>query len=79
LCFDFYFVNVGDSFLCILIFGLMINTISRIYKRPVFIFIVPGIIPLVPGGAAFQATRFLVSNDYTIAVNTFLEVTLISG
>ncbi len=52
---------------------------SRRYKRPVIIFIVPGIIPLVPGGAAYQATRSLVSNDYTSAVNTFLEVTLISG
>ena len=39
----------------------------------------PGIIPLVPGGTAYEATRYLVSNDYTQAVNTFLEVTLISG
>lgn len=62
-----------------LILGLMSHTMSRRYKRPVIIFIVPGIIPLVPGGAAYQATRFLVSNDYTSAVNTFLEVTLISG
>ncbi|MBE7582531.1 threonine/serine exporter family protein, partial [Staphylococcus aureus] len=61
------------------ILGLMSHTMSRRYKRPVIIFIVPGIIPLVPGGAAYQATRFLVSNDYTSAVNTFLEVTLISG
>ena len=38
----------------------------------------PGIIPLVPGGTAYEA-RYLVSNDYTQAVNTFLEVTLISG
>ena len=62
-----------------LILGLMSHTMSRRYKQPVIIFIVPGIIPLVPGGAAYEATRFLVSNDYTNAVNTFLEVTLISG
>ena len=41
-----------------LILGLMSHTMSRRYKRPVIIFIVPGIIPLVPGGAAYQATRF---------------------
>ncbi len=70
--------KVGASFLESLILGLMSHTISCRYKRPVIIFIVPGIIPLVPGGA-HQATRFLVSNDYTSAVNTFLEVTLISG
>lgn len=71
--------KVGASFLGSLILGLMSHTMSRRYKQPVIIFIVPGIIPLVPGGAAYEATRFLVSNDYTNAVNTFLEVTLISG
>lgn len=76
---DLEFGKVGASFLGSLILGLMSHTMSRRYKRPVIIFIVPGIIPLVPGGAAYQATRFLVSNDYTSAVNTFLEVTLISG
>ena len=71
--------KVGASFLGSLILGLMSHTMSRRYKRPVIIFIVPGIIPLVPGGAAYEATRYLVSNNYTYAVNTFLEVTLISG
>ena len=70
--------KVGASFLGSLILGLMSHTMSRRYKRPVIIFIVPGIIPLVPGGAAYEATRYLVSNNYTYAVNTFLEVTLIS-
>lgn len=71
--------KVGASFLGSLILGLMSHTMSRRYKRPVIIFIVPGIIPLVPGGAAYEAIRYLVSNNYTYAVNTFLEVTLISG
>ncbi|MCC9117249.1 threonine/serine exporter family protein [Staphylococcus capitis] len=71
--------KVGASFLGSLILGLMSHTMSRRYKRPVIIFIVPGIIPLVPGGAAYEATRYLVSNNYTYAVNTFIEVTLISG
>ena len=71
--------KVGAAFLGSLILGLLSHVMSRRYKRPVIIFIVPGIIPLVPGGTAYEATRFLVSNDYTHAVNTFLEVTLISG
>lgn len=55
---DLEFGKVGASFLGSLILGLMSHTMSRRYKRPVIIFIVPGIIPLVPGGAAYQATRF---------------------
>ncbi len=54
---DLEFGKVGASFLGSLILGLMSHTMSRRYKRPVIIFIVPGIIPLVPG-AAYQATRF---------------------
>lgn len=70
--------KVGASFLGSLILGLMSHTMSCRYKRPVIIFIVPGIIPLVPGGAAIKRLFFRL-NDYTSAVNTFLEVTLISG
>ncbi|MEB6291121.1 threonine/serine exporter family protein [Staphylococcus xylosus] len=79
LTFDGDLGKVLASFLGSFILGLMSHVMSRRYKRPVIIFIVPGIIPLVPGGLAYEATRFLVSNEYTHAVNTFLEVTLISG
>ena len=40
--------KVGASFLGSLILGLLSHVMSRRYKRPVIIFIVPGIIPLVP-------------------------------
>ena len=71
--------KVAASFLGSFILAVMSHTMSKRYFQPVIIFIVPGIIPLVPGGAAYEATRFLVTNQYTHAVNTFLEVTLISG
>lgn len=70
---------VMAAFLGSFILAMMSHTMSRRYKRPVIIFIVPGIIPLVPGGAAYEATRLLVTNAYTPAVNQFLEVTLTSG
>ena len=62
--------KVMAAFLGSLILGIMSHTMSRHYKRPVIIFIVPGIIPLVPGGLAYEATRLLVTNQYTHAVNT---------
>ena len=50
--------KVMASFLGSFILALMSHVMSRRYKRPVIIFIVPGIIPLVPGGLAYEATRF---------------------
>ena len=76
---DLDFGKVMASFLGSFILAIMSHVMSRRYKRPVIIFIVPGIIPLVPGGLAYEATRYLVSNQYPLATNTFLEVTLISG
>ncbi|WP_262560272.1 MULTISPECIES: threonine/serine exporter family protein [unclassified Staphylococcus] len=76
---DLNYGTVMAAFFGSFILGMMSHTMSRHYKRPVIIFIVPGIIPLVPGGAAYEATRLLVTNSYTAAVNQFLEVTLNSG
>ncbi|MGV3243423.1 threonine/serine exporter family protein [Staphylococcus sp. 11261D007BR] len=79
ITFDLNYGLVMAAFLGSFILGIMSHIMSRRYKRPVIIFIVPGIIPLVPGGAAYEATRLLVTNEYTQAVNQFLEVTLTSG
>ncbi|WP_312096636.1 threonine/serine exporter family protein [Niallia sp.] len=52
---------------------------ARLYKSPVIIFSVAGIIPLVPGGAAYNAMRNFVENDYYEAVSIAAKVCLISG
>ena len=52
---------------------------ARVKKEPVIIFMIPGIIPLVPGGLAFDATKNLVLLEFSKAINTMLEVTLIAG
>ena len=48
-------------------------------KEPAIIFMVTGIIPLVPGGLAYDATKNLVLLNFSTAINTMLEVTLIAG
>ncbi|MGV3238550.1 threonine/serine exporter family protein, partial [Staphylococcus aureus] len=52
---------------------------ARKQKEPAFIFMVTGIIPLVPGGLAYDATKNLVLLNFSTAINTMLEVTLIEG
>ncbi|PDM40107.1 MULTISPECIES: threonine/serine exporter family protein [unclassified Geobacillus] len=61
-------------------FVAMISTIfARIYKTPVTIFSVSGIIPLVPGGLAFEAMRHVVFNDYNTAISLAAKAFMISG
>lgn len=52
---------------------------ARIFKTPIIIFNVSGIIPLVPGGMAYEAMRNFVLNDYNIAVQTSAKVMLLAG
>lgn len=52
---------------------------ARKYKMPTIIFIVGGIIPLVPGGLAYNSMRNFVSNHYDIALQLAAKVVLIAG
>ena len=52
---------------------------ARVYKTPVIIFTIAGIIPLVPGGTAYRAMRSFVQNDYNTAINLAAKAFMISG
>ncbi len=63
--------------------AVLIGVIGRVfakrYKTPVIIFNVSGIIPLVPGGLAYEAMRHFVVNDYNLALQLAAKAFLISG
>ncbi|WP_087973596.1 threonine/serine exporter family protein [Oceanobacillus rekensis] len=52
---------------------------AKYYKMPIIIFNVSGIIPLVPGGVAYNAMRNFVENDYFTAVQLSAQVMLLAG
>ncbi|MCP3738464.1 threonine/serine exporter family protein [Rossellomorea sp. BNER] len=52
---------------------------AKTYKTPIIIFTVAGIIPLVPGGLAYDAMRNFVENDYNMAINLAAKAFMISG
>lgn len=58
---------------CIAIFN------SRRMKMPIIVFITCGIIPLVPGGLAYDSMRHVVMNEYITAQEYGFEAALISG
>lgn len=71
--------TIYSSFFGSLTLGLISHFMARKQKEPAIIFMVTGIIPLVPGGLAFDATKNLVLLEFSKAINTMLEVTLIAG
>lgn len=71
--------TIYSSFFGSLVLGILSHIMARVKKEPVILFMIPGIIPLVPGGLAFDATKNLVLLEFSKAINTMLEVTLIAG
>ncbi|MGM9925916.1 MAG: threonine/serine exporter family protein [Bacillus sp. (in: firmicutes)] len=55
------------------------QSFAKLYKTPMTIFTVGGIIPLVPGGMAYNAMRHFVENDYNTAISLAAKAFLISG
>jgi uncharacterized membrane protein YjjB (DUF3815 family) len=52
---------------------------AKIYKTPIIVFSVSGIIPLVPGGLAYDAMRNVVENQYDPAVQLAAKAFMLSG
>jgi uncharacterized membrane protein YjjB (DUF3815 family) len=72
---DSIFASVIASFTV----AIISQTFAKVFKTPVIIFNVSGIIPLVPGGKAYDAMRQVVEGDFNAAIPLSAEVVLISG
>jgi uncharacterized membrane protein YjjB (DUF3815 family) len=59
--------------------AVLSQEMAKLYKMPVIIFSVAGIIPLVPGGLAYDAMRKIVENNYNDAIALAAKVTMLSG
>jgi len=55
------------------------HIMAKRYKTPIIIFIVAGIIPLVPGGTAYDAMRHVASNDYSNAIPLAMKAFIIAS
>lgn len=70
---------VPASLIASFVVGIICHIFARVYKTPIIIFNVAGIIPLVPGGLAYDAMRNFVENDYSFALSLAAKAGLISG
>lgn len=59
---------IQAAFFGAFVVGIIGHMMAKYYKTPIIVFIVAGIIPLVPGGTAYDAMRHVVSNDYGQAI-----------
>ena len=61
------------------IVGLLSLISARKLKMPMIIFNIPGIVPLVPGGQAYQMVRNFALTHNDVAIHFMMEVLEIAG
>lgn len=76
---EFQYDPVIASFISAFFIALISQFFAKKYKTPVIIFSISGIIPLVPGGIAYDAMRHFVENDYNAAIQLAAKAFMISG
>lgn len=59
--------------------GVLCQLMAKLHRMPIIVFSVSGIIPLVPGGLAYDAMRHAVGNEFDTAVQLGTKAFLISG
>ncbi len=75
----FHSGTVMASFLSALTAALLSHICARIFKAPVTLFLIAGILPTVPGGGMYRIAAGVLDNDPTMVFNSFIEVLEIAG
>lgn len=71
--------SMTAAFLSTLVLALMSHILARVRKAPVTAFLVPGILPAVPGAAIYRCVYYLIRNESPISVHYLVETLQIAG
>jgi len=55
--------TVPACFLSALVISLMAHLFARIFKAPVTVFLIAGILPTVPGAGMYRAVYYMIADD----------------
>ncbi|MCK4260114.1 MAG: threonine/serine exporter family protein [Halanaerobiales bacterium] len=67
------------SFIAAFLVGIFSEVCARLGYLPVTVFVIAGIIPLVPGIPAYHTMLFMIKGEYIEGVKTGIETLMIAG
>jgi uncharacterized membrane protein YjjB (DUF3815 family) len=70
---------IAAAFLSTLLVALASHISARIFKAPVTVFLVAGILPSVPGASIYRSVSYVISNNPQLASHYLVETLQISG
>ncbi|WP_434798388.1 threonine/serine exporter family protein [Terrisporobacter vanillatitrophus] len=71
--------DIFANFIAALLVSYISEILARKLKQPAIVFIIPGIIPLVPGLGMYNTMLYLVQHDYNNAIAKGADVLFVGG
>lgn len=76
--------NAGKSpmmgaFFATLVIALLSHILARLKKAPVTVFLVAGILPLVPGAQIYRCVFYMIQNDFDLSNFYLIEALQVAG
>ncbi|ONI40881.1 hypothetical protein AN639_12860 [Candidatus Epulonipiscium fishelsonii] len=75
----FMFSEVSSNFIASLLVSIMSYILSKIRFAPITVFLISGVIPLVPGIGLYKTMYFLLFEEYILALKQALVTFQVSG
>jgi uncharacterized membrane protein YjjB (DUF3815 family) len=71
--------EIGGMFVAGTAVAVLSELLARKWKQPVVIFLIPGVIPLVPGGKAYLTMLSFLQNDYLEGLELLVSTVFLAG
>lgn len=78
-CISFGHGKVIACFIGSYLIGLLGDILARLFRETATVFVIPGIIPLVPGAGMYYTMLATVNGDLSLAARTGTETILVAG
>lgn len=69
---DLEYDSFYAMFFATVVLSLLSELAARIFKQPVTIFVIPGIIPIVPGLGMYRGMAAIIENNYDTGMNILI-------
>lgn len=70
--------SIFANFVAAAVVSLISEILARKLKHPAILFVIPGIIPLVPGLGMYNTMLYLVQGNYDLAISTGADVLFVA-
>lgn len=69
---DSFYANLFAT----IVLSLLSELCARVFKQPVTVYVIPGIIPIVPGLGMYKGMNKLIENNYEAGISTLLTASM---